>query len=778
LIARFISIPMAMYPNKSEADEAPKAQPTANPTTEVKKVKKRSYRTPRRLFLGLIGLAFIVGIGYFFSAAQNLPTLEEIENPRANLSTQIISADGEVLQNLYAEENRINIELNEVSPHVINALIATEDVRFYNHNGVDSRAPFSILASILRGDPRGASTLTQQLARNLFIIKVGRDRSATRKVKEAIVAFILERKFTKQEILMAYLNTVNIYGNAFGLEMASEKLFDKSAKNLSLEEAALVVGMLKGQGSYNPITKPDNALRRRNTVINQMVKYGLLGEATADSVKQIPLENSVVKNQSADHVGGLAPYFREHVRQEMKTWCKTNGYDLYRDGLKVYTTIDANLQRHAEAGARKHLSELQVKFDKHIKGREPYKDDPTIIDRLMRQSYRHIAAKRRGLSSAEIRKEFDTPVKMRIFHWDGDIDTTMTPRDSVKYMSKFLEVGMISIEPGTGHVKAWVGGNDYRHFRYDHVAKGTRQVGSTFKPFIYAAAVANGYKPCDEVLNQRVQFKVPDGYWEPQNADGKVGGKMSLRMGLAKSENLVTAQLMKLLDETGNGGPMQAARMARDMGIESPFDAVPSLILGTADLNVKELAGAYCTFPNQGEWVEPIYITHIEDKNGNIIEEFSPKKRKVLSEEHAYTMVELLRGVIDLGTSRRLRYRYDFRNEIAGKTGTTQNHSDGWFIGVTQELTTAVWVGCAERQMRFRDLSLGQGANMALPIWAYTMKEAYKDDETGLEQIPFKRPPNYAVNLDCMGTTDGEDENLPEIPDTAKPTRVDDLDNF
>lgn len=767
---------MAIYPNKSNPGEEPKAQPAAAPAGDTKPKKKRS-RTPRKVLIGLFLLVLVAAVGYLFVAAQNLPTLEEIENPRANLSTQIISADGEVLQNLYAEENRINIELNQVSPHVINALIATEDVRFYNHNGVDSRAPFSIFASILRGDPRGASTLTQQLARNLFIIKVGRDRSATRKVKEAIVAFILERKFTKQEILMAYLNTVNIYGNAFGLEMASQKLFDKSAKNLNLEESALIVGMLKGQGTYNPITKPKNAFNRRNTVLNQMIKYGLLTDVVADSVKLIPLEESVVKKQSADHVGGLAPYFREHVRQELKEWCKTNGYDLYRDGLKVYTTIDADLQRHAEAGARKHLSELQKKFDKHIKGREPYKDDPTIIDRLMRQSYRHISAKRRGLSKSEINKEFDTPVEMTVFHWDGDIDTTMTPRDSVKYMSKFLEVGMISVEPGTGHVKAWVGGNDYRHFRYDHVAKGTRQVGSTFKPFIYAAAVANGYKPCDEVLNQRVQFKVPDGYWEPQNADGKVGGKMSLRMGLAKSENLVTAQMLKLLDETGNGGAMQAAKMAREMGIESPFDAVPSLILGTADLNVKELAGAYCTFPNQGEWVEPIYITHIEDKNGNIIEEFSPKKRKVLSEEHAYTMVELLRGVVDLGTSRRLRYRYNFDNEIAGKTGTTQNHSDGWFIGVTQELTTAVWVGCAERQMRFRDLSLGQGASMALPIWGYTMQEAYKDKETGLAKIPFKRPPNYNVNLNCAGMS-SDDGDLPEVPDTAKPARVDDLDNF
>lgn len=765
-----------MYPKKQNPSEDTSKANVQEETPSPKVSSSGKYRWPRRLFWGLVGGMAIAVLVYLFVASQNLPTLEEIENPRANLSTQIISAEGIVLQNLFAEENRINIELNEVSPHIVNALIATEDVRFYNHTGVDSKAPISILASALRGNLRGASTITQQLARNLFIIKVGRDRSATRKVKEAIVAFILERKFTKQEILMAYLNTVNIYGNAYGLEMASKKLYNKSARELNLEEAALIVGMLKGQGAYNPFKRPEAAFNRRNTVMDQMVKYGLLTTAVADSIRQIPLEKTIVRNQSADHIGGLAPYFREHVRKELKEWCKTNDYDLYRDGLRVYTTIDADLQRHAEAGAKKHLKELQGKFDKHIKGREPYKDDPSILDRLMRQSYRYIAAKRRGLSENEIKTEFKKPVDMTIFHWDGDIDTTLTPWDSLKYMSKFLEVGMISIEPATGHVKAWVGGNDYRHFRYDHVAKGTRQVGSTFKPFIYAAAVANGYKPCDEVLNQRVQFDVPDGVWEPQNADGKVGGKMSLRKGLAKSENLVTAQLMKLLDESGNGGPRQAAKMARDMGIKSPFDAVPSLILGTADLNVKELAGAYCTFPNKGEAIEPIYITRIEDKNGNILEEFTPKKRKVLSEEHAFTMVELLRGVVDLGTARRLRYRYDFRNEIAGKTGTTQNHSDGWFIGVTQELTTAVWVGCAERQMRFRDLSLGQGANMALPIWAYYMKDAYADEETGLEQTPFKRPPNYSVNLDCLGT--GDDSDDPEIPDPVNKNPVSDFDRY
>ncbi|MFK7973129.1 MAG: transglycosylase domain-containing protein [Bacteroidia bacterium] len=747
-------------------NENPQQTPKETKPSTKPAPKKRSYRLPRMIFLGTILLVLLGITVYLVGAAQNLPTLEEIENPRANLSTQIISADGTVLQNLFAEENRINIELNEVSPHVVNALVATEDVRFYSHNGVDSKAPFSILASAFRGNLRGASTITQQLARNLFIIKVGRDRSAYRKVKEAIVAFILERKFTKQEIMMAYLNTVNIYGNAFGLEMASKKLFDRPARELSVEQAALVVGMLKGQGVYNPFRRTETALNRRNTVIDQMVKYELIGASIADSIKQISLEKGLIMDQAAEHVGGIAPYFREHVRQELKIWCAENGHDLYRDGLRVYTTIDADLQRHAEKAVRKHLTELQGKFDKHIKGREPYKDDPSILTRLMTQSYRHISAKRRGLSKSEIKAEFDKPVKMRLFSWNGDMDTLLSPWDSLKYMSKFLEVGMVSIEPTTGQVKAWVGGNDYRHFRYDHVAKGTRQVGSTFKPFIYAAAVSNGYKPCDQVLNQRVVFKVPDGYWEPQNADGKVGGKMSLRKGLARSENLVTAQLMKQLDEAGDGGPRQAAKMARAMGVESPFDAVPSLILGTADLNVKEMAGAYCTFANKGEWIEPIYITRIEDKNGNILMEKSPKKRKVLSEEHAYTMVELLRGVVDMGTARRLRYRHDFRNEIAGKTGTTQNHSDGWFIGVTQELTTAVWVGCAERQMRFRDLRLGQGASMALPIWAYYMKDAYEDENTGLEQIPFKRPSNYNVNLDCSDSSSANDTTgNPEIPD-------------
>lgn len=765
--------------------ESPKQEQTHQkkeqkpPTSPSPAKKKRNYKLPRRIFLGLVGVIALFVLIFVISAAQNLPSLSEIENPRANLSTQLISSDGYVLQNFYTDQNRISINLNEVSPHLINALIATEDARFYGHSGVDPIAPFSILKDIiLRGRVRGGSTVTQQLARNLYDKKVGRDRSATRKLKEMIVSWILERKFTKQEILQAYLNTVNIYGNAYGIEVASNRLFDKSAKNLNLEEAALMVGMLKGQGVYNPYSRPEAATTRRNTVINLMAQHEFLNPDSLDldSVKNIPLSNSLAARQEQDHIKGLAPYFREHVRGELQEWCKKNGYDLYTDGLRVYTTLDSRMQQHAEIAVKEHLTELQEKMDKHIKGREPYKKDPSILTRLQRQSYRYIAAKRAKKSDAEIKKEFETPRKMRIFSWEGEIDTTMSPMDSIRYYSKYLEVGVMSIDPKTGHVKAWVGGPNYKHFKYDHVATGARQVGSTFKPFFYATVFKNELKdPCDIVLENRVSFDLPDGTkWQPKNSDGSVGGRISLRRGLATSANLVTAQLLKSLNEDGFSVE-SVVKLAQDMGIESHIDAVPSLILGTAELKLMELTNAYTTFANGGNWVEPIIITRIEDRNGNVIEQFVPETRQALDEKTAYTMVELLRGVVDEpgGTASRLRFRYKFENEIGGKTGTTQNQSDGWFMGITPNLVTGVWVGCAERQMRFRSLALGQGANMALPIWALYMQDVYEDKVIGLPQDRFEKPQGFEVDFNCGPSSRG-DEDAP----VEEPEPVSDFDKY
>ncbi len=755
-------------PLQEQTNQKKEQKPPTSPSPEM---KKQNFKTPRRIFLGLVGVVALFILIFVISAASNLPSLSEIENPRANLSTQLISADGYVLQNFYTDQNRISIGLNQVSPHLINALIATEDSRFYGHSGVDPIAPFSIIKDIVfRGFVRGGSTVTQQLARNLYDKKVGKDRSATRKLKEMIVSWILERKFTKQEILQAYLNTVNIYGNAYGIEVASNRLFDKSAKNLSLEEAALMVGMLKGQGVYNPYRKEEVSTKRRNTVINLMAEHGFLDPDSLDldSVKQIPLSKSLSANQEQDHIKGLGPYFRESVRQQMQVWCEKNGYDLYTDGLRVYTTLDSRMQQHAEIAVREHLTELQKDFDKHIKGREPYKKDPSILTRLQSQSYRYLAAKRAGKTEAEIKKLFETKREMRVFHWSGDIDTVMSPMDSIAYYSKFLEAGVLSIDPQTGYVKAWVGGPNYKYFKYDHVTTGARQVGSTFKPFFYATVFKNDLKkPCDIVLENRVTFDLPDGSkWQPKNSDGSVGGRISLRRGLATSANLVTAQLLKSLNEDGFGVE-NVVELAKEMGIKSYIDPVPSLILGTAEIKLIELTNAYATFANRGNWIEPILITRIEDRNGNVIEQFVPNTHRALDEKTAYTMVELLRGVVDEpgGTAGRLRYRYKFDNEIGGKTGTTQNQSDGWFMGMTPNLVTGVWVGCAERQMRFRSLSLGQGANMALPIWGLYMQDVYEDKAIGLPKDRFTKPEGVDINFNCGPGSRGEEELRPEQKD-------------
>jgi penicillin-binding protein 1A len=732
-----------------------------------KPAKSAGYRLARKIFLGLTGFIGLVVLIFVLIAATDIPPLTEIENPQSDLSTQLISADGRVLGNFYSDENRVSVRLNQVSPLVIDALVATEDVRFYKHSGIDTRAIPSILyRNVIRGQRSGGSTISMQLTRNLYE-RVGKARTLTRKLKEAIVATIIERNFTKEEILIAYLNTVNIYGNSYGIETASQRLFDKSAQDLNLEEAALIVGILKGQGEYSPFRYPEKAMNRRNTVINQMVKYKFLDQAVADSVKQIPLS---LKPGSFEHTGGVAPYFREHVRNNMRDWCAKHGFNLYTDGLRIYTTIDSRMQIHAEEAVREHLTELQTIFDKHITGREPFRRDESMLDELMQKSDRYKNGKKAGKTDLELRKEFSEPQPMRIFSWKGDIDTTMTPMDSVKYYARFLETGLVSIDPTNGQIKAWVGGINARYFQYEHVAQGKRQVGSTFKPFVYAAALDNGKKPCDLELNQPVFFDNPGGgRWAPKNADGSIGGLMTLRRGLARSVNLITARLMKQL------GPKTVAEYAHKIGIQTELDEVPALCLGTTDLSVLELTGAYCTFANQGEWIEPNFITRIEDRNGNVIEEFIPDQHRALSEEKAYLMVELLKGVVDEpgGTAGSLRFRYGFNNEIGGKTGTTQNHSDGWFVGVTPNLVTGIWVGCADRRMRFRSIQYGQGARLALPIWAIYMKKVYNDPEIGFPQERFTRPPGFQAELNCPDPGSGTPQGFPgELPEDSAQTET------
>lgn len=730
--------------------EAPVAP--SDPKPQPKTAKKRSYKIPRLFFLSLIGICGLVVLGFVLWIGQDLPPLSEIENPQASLSTQVLSSDGVVLDNFYQEENRVNVRLNEISPYVVDALIATEDARFYEHAGVDYMSIPALVKRNISGTTSGGSTITMQLARNLFNA-VGRDRTVNRKIKEVVVSAILEKNYTKQEIIEGYLNTVNIYGNAYGIEMASQRLFGKSARFLTIEESAVMVGMLKGQGVFDPIRRPDTVISRRNLVIELMVRHQFLDTAQVniDSIKALPL---VTKDQGREHERGLAPYFRQAVRQFMTDWCeehqKADGtpYNFYTDGLRVFTTVDSRMQMHAEAAVKDHLSTLQGQFDRHIKGYEPYKAEPEILRDLMRMSDRYRRGKKAGLSHKEIKAQFDEERSMTIFSWDGDIDTVLTPLDSLKYYSRFLETGMVSIDPRTAHVKAWVGGIDFRYFKYDHVALGKRQVGSTFKPFVYAAAIDNGRKPCDQELNQPVVFEDTDGNgtrWAPKNANGKFGGLMTLRRALATSTNLITARLMEQL------GPPVVVDYARKAGIRSHLEAVYSLCLGTTDLTVMELTGAYTTFANHGKQQTPIFITRIEDAKGNVLEEFSPMGRVAFNERTAYMMLDLLMGVVDEpgGTAGRLRHDYHFRNEIGAKTGTTQNHADGWFMGVTSNLVSGVWVGCADRRMRFRDLKLGQGASMALPIWAKYMKSVYGDGDLAWEAANFSRPRNYRVDMAC-----------------------------
>ena len=738
------------------------------------------HKLPRKIFLGVItGMAALV-LGFILFSTQYLPPLNEIENPQSTLSTQVLSADGIVLDNFFARENRVNIHLNEVSPHVINALVATEDARFYDHSGVDYWSIPALVKRNLSGTTSGGSTITMQLARNLFNA-VSRERTVFRKVKEIIVSAILEKKYTKQEIMEAYLNTVNIFGNAYGVEMAAKRLFGKTALELSIEESALVVGMLKGQGVYDPIRKKERSKERRNVVINLMVKHGFLNpaEVDVDSIKQLPV---VTVAQGQMHYQGTAPYFRQIVKEFVKDWAEKNPkpdgskYNLYADGLKVFTSLDSRMQVHAESAVREHLTKLQQDFDEHIDGQEPYKYDPKILEDLTIQSPRYRRAMKAGKSEKEIKEEFDKPVEMTLFSWNGEIDTTLSPLDSIKYMCRYLETGFVSIDPRNGQVKAWVGGIDYRYFQYDHVKTGKRQVGSTFKPFVYGAAIEAGLSPCTEELNQPWTFPDTDGKgtpWTPKNANGKFGGKMTLRTALATSTNLVTARLMDRVR------PENVVRFARRVGIQSPLEAVYALCLGTADLSVLELTGAYSTFANQGISNDPIFVTRIEDRKGNVLVEFSPNSKEGMNARDAYGVLELLKGTVDeaAGTAHALRTEYNFTQEIGAKTGTTQNHADGWFVAVTPEMVSGVWVGCADRRMRFRDIKNGQGANMAMPIWANFIQKVDDDPNLKLEKARFRRPRGYGANFDCLNEGDEDGKEL-LVQDKNLPQSSDDLNSF
>jgi penicillin-binding protein 1A len=703
------------------------------------------------VFTGIISFTlfvFMVSWGWF----GELPPLEELENPKTYLASEIYAEDG-VLLGKYYLQNRSNTTFDELSPNLVNALIATEDVRFYDHSGIDFRRFTS--AVLFLGKRGGASTVTQQLAKNLFPRKKFDNvfNKATTKLKEWITAIRIEERYTKEEIITMYFNTVEFGGNSFGISSAAKTFFGTTPLKLTEVEAAMLVGMLKAPTKYSPVRNPANALFRRNTVLNQMRKYDYINNETFDSLKAKPIE---LKYQEEDHNDGLAPYFREYLRQEILDWCAENGFNLYKDGLKIYTTINSKMQAMAEESVNTHVKLMQGKFFEHWKGREPWGQYNELITAGMKRSDRYLIMKAAGATEAQIEKAFNTPVKMKVFSYTrGEVDTTMTPLDSIKYYKYFMQAGLMSMDPTTGFIKAWVGGINHKYFKYDHVnVAAKRQVGSTFKPLVYTLAIDNGWSPCYKAPNQRVVFEDYENY-SPNNADTKYNDpEMTLFRGLQFSVNNIVMQVMKQLGPTA---PKSVIELARKMGIQSDLPPYPSIALGVADISVYEMVGAFSTYANKGVWTEPIYLTRIEDKNGNVVREVVPRKVEAMSEQTAYIMEKMLERVTTHGTAAKVKYLYQVPGAVGGKTGTTQNYSDGWFIGITPTLATGIWTGFEDRAIHFRSMSLGSGSAMAMPIFGTYMKKALSDSSlVKVQQIweAPKQPLSVEINCDSYETND------------------------
>ena len=730
-------------------------------------------------FLVLFTLILLAKTEFF----GELPSFDQLENPKNNLATEIISHDGVVLGK-YFFENRSRVKYEEIPQDLVNALVATEDVRFYNHSGIDARALLRAVFGVLSGSSNtgGASTITQQLAKMLFTEQPSTGiQRVIQKLKEWVIAAELEKHYTKAEIITMYLNRFDWVNNAVGVKSASKVYFNKKPEELEVWESAVLIGMLKNPALYNPNRRLEKTQERRDVVLRQMNKYKFLNDSLLDTLVKMPL---TLDFKRESHNEGLAPYLREVLRGYLKKWSsenfKPNGksYNIYTDGLKIHTTINSKMQLYAENAVKTHISQLQDDFYNHWKGytKAPYPDDfeweqiNDIIDQGMRRSERYKKLKKQGKSEGEIRKVFNTKTKMTIFSWSGDIDTIMSPRDSIKYNKFFIHCGMMSMEPGTGHVKAYVGGINHKYFKYDHVTKGRRQVGSTFKPFLYSLAIQEGYSPCFTIPNVPVFFDKKrwglEKDWAPKNSGDEFNGlPLTLKFGLANSINTITAYIMR------DFGPDAVVDLAKKIGIRSKILAVPSLCLGTFDLSVYEMVGAYGTFVNKGVWTEPIFIEKIVDKNGVTLEEFTPKTQEAMSGETADIMIRLLQGVVDgvysptakktRGTGIRLRSKYKFTNEMGGKTGTTQEHADGWFMGVTPNLVTGVWSGCEDRSAHFRSITYGQGANMALPVFAEFMQSIYNDSiNTNIYLDKFDISRKIDVKLDCGETINPLDNSI------------------
>jgi len=713
---------------------------------------------------GLIVFAlyvYAVGIN-FLNLFGEFPDLRTLENPKSALSSELYSAD-DVILGKYFRENRTPVDYEELPDNLVNALRATEDIRFDEHSGIDPEAMARVAAAILTGQSKGGgSTITQQVAKKLFRTR-GEDlnngllndvpgmRTLIHKTKEWILAVKLERSYTKKEIMMMYLNIFEFGSNAFGIKSAAKTFFNSDVPDLSVEESAVLVGLFRNPTYYSPKFHPENSKHRRNTVLAQMVKYGFLPEEEFNQLKDKDIKLDYrVESQNL----GMAPYFRTEAGKILQQWCRENGYDLYADGLKIYTTIDSRMQKYAESAVSTHMADRQKAFFEHWKGRNPWVDrDMREIKGFPEQAIKRTPRYRRLVERFDDNQDsinyyLNKKIPMTVFTWNGDKEMTMSPMDSLKYYKHFLQAGFMAMEPQTGHIKAWVGGIDYEYFKYDHVKQAARQPGSTFKPFLYTAAIENNYYPCYEAIDTKTCVPLPDGnMWCPNNANGKYSGqKYTLRQALAESVNSISAFLVNKL------GPETLVSTAKRMGITTPLDPTPSLALGTSDVTLFDMVGAYGTFVNDGNWTEPNFIMRIEDKHGNVVAEFEPKKEQVLSEETAYIMEYMLQAIAEPGGTAYygLRYRNGLKNEIGAKTGTTQNYSDAWFMGITPNLVCGTWVGGEDRSIHFRTLALGQGGKLAMPIYGAFMQKVYADKSLDVSKDPFPKPSTpISVELDC-----------------------------
>ena len=761
--------------------------------TNFKKYIKRFWIIVLGGFTSLLLIFLLASWGVFGA----LPTFEELENPEKNLATEVISSDS-VTIGKYAFQNRTPVKFKDLPDNLVKALIATEDERFYEHSGIDFRGTARAVVKLGKGG--GASTITQQLAKNLFTKQPSRNPFARimQKVKEWVVAIKLEKQYTKQEIAAMYLNQIDFLYQAVGIRSASRIYFGKEPKDLDLQESAIIVAMLKNPRQYNPrreISK-DKSLTRRNVVFAQMAKNEFITQKEKDSLQKLPLK---INFTPESHNDGLATYFREYLRSYLKDWTKNNPkpngelYNINRDGLKIYVTLDSRMQQYAQEAVQEHMSNLQSYFFKEQKRNEtaPFYDledeqIESIYNRARKNSERYKKMKKDQYSDQEIDSAFNAKTDLRVFSWNSnrEVDTILSPNDSIKYYKSFLRSGLLSIEPQTGHIKAWVGGINHKYFKYDHVEQGKRQVGSTFKPFLYATAINQlRLSPCDKYPNTpytipKGRFGIPEP-WTPKNSGDEYGGELTLKEALAKSINVISARLIDMVT------PANVVRLAKSAGIESKIPAAPSIALGSVELSLMEMTGAYATFANKGLRVEPNMLMRIEDKNGTVLADFTPKTKEVLSEESAYVVLELLKGVTTAGSGVRLRtsehynkdvitgFPYQFTNPIAGKTGTTQNHTDGWFMGVVPNLATGVWTGGEDRAVHFEKITNGQGATMSLPTWALYMRKLYADPTLNISQEDFEKPKYVGIDTNC-----GKEPEVNENKEIKKVQPVEDDTDF